>query len=129
MNIGVPGTVYTRHALRVMVSLESCRYVLCITHSCTSRTVWTSAISPGFWCLWLFLPHVLYLELSLLVLTWLVILPECLKTSNWEIYSKNYKTHMEQKSNSNQNKCVFIRKKTINKKPATQPSYSLSWSG
>jgi len=81
-----------------------------------------------------FLPQVLYLELSLIVLWWLVILPERLKTSNWQIYSKNCETQVEQKSNSNQKKPVFIREKKTkqnknNKNPQTQTSYSLSWSG
>lgn len=94
-----------------LVSLESCRYLPCITHSCTSRTVWTSARCPEFWCRWLFLASCF---IYWTVTWWLIILPECLKSSKWQNYSKN-KIHMEQKSNSNQNKCLFIRKKQSTK--------------
>lgn len=38
----------------------------------------------------------------------LIILSECLKSSYWQIYSQNCKTHMKQKSKSN-HRCMFIR--------------------
>lgn len=52
-----------------------------------------------------FLSHVLYLELSLLVLWWLVILPERLKCSDWQIYSKNYDTWNKRATVSKTNVC------------------------
>lgn len=55
MNTDVPGMKYTLCALRVVVSLASCSDILCITLDSTHRTLWTSAIYAGFWCLWLFM--------------------------------------------------------------------------
>lgn len=91
--------------LRVMAFLESHWSVPCIALTCTSRMEWTSAPYPGFFAsLW---PRVFYLELSLVALWCIVILPECLKSSNWHIYSQNYKNTHGTKSKRN-HRCVFI---------------------